>query len=72
MKKKTEQELIARAVTDPHFRKTLLADPEQAIASEEYDVSPEMLAEIKKAVTMTPAAVNAAIESAAREGGAGL
>lgn len=72
MSKKTEQELIGRAVTDPVFRKKLLADPEGVVASDGYEVSAETLAEIKKAVTLTPTAVDAAIESAVREGGAGL
>lgn len=68
---KTEKELIGRAVVDPEFRKRLLADPEGVIASEGYEVSAETLAELKKTIAMTPAAVDAAIETAMRDGGAG-
>lgn len=70
--KKTEQDLIGRAVVDPEFRKRLLADPDEVVVSEGYDVSPEMIAQIKKSIAMSPAAVDAAIESAAREGGVGM
>lgn len=68
---KTEQELIRRAVVDPEFRKRLLADAEGVIKTEGYEVSAEVLEQIKKSITMTPAAVEAAVELAAREGGVG-
>jgi hypothetical protein len=68
---KTEQELIAKAVVDSDFRKRLLADPEGVVASDGYEISAGTLKELKKTIAMTPEAVNAAIEAAVRDGGAG-
>lgn len=70
--KKTEAELIGRAVVDPSFRQQLLASPERTIEAEGYDVAPETLQRIRDAATSTPEAVDAAIATAAREGGVGM
>lgn len=69
--KKPEKDLISRAVVDPNFRKRLLADPDDVIATDGYEISDDMLAQIKKSIAMSPAAVDAAIEAAARDGGVG-
>ncbi|XXT22227.1 Franean1_4349 family RiPP [Sorangium sp. So ce429] len=70
--KKPEAELIGRAVVDSSFRQQLLADPERTIQAEGYDVGPETLQRIREAATSTPEAVDAAIATAAREGGVGM
>ncbi|WP_437735959.1 Franean1_4349 family RiPP [Sorangium sp. So ce1335] len=70
--KKTEAELIGRAVVDSSFRQQLLADPERTIAAEGYEVGSETLQRIRDASTSTPEAVDAAIAAAAREGGVGM
>lgn len=70
--KKSEAELIGRAVVDSSFRQQLLADPERTIHAEGYDVGAETLQRIRDAATSTPEAVDAAIAAAAREGGVGM
>ncbi|WP_437280738.1 Franean1_4349 family RiPP [Sorangium sp. So ce375] len=70
--KKSEAELIGRAVVDSSFRKQLLADPERTIHAEGYDVGSETLQRIRDAATSTPEAVDAAIAAAARDGGVGM
>jgi hypothetical protein len=69
--KKTEAELIGRAVVDSGFRKQLLNDPDRTIESEGYEVGPEMLERIRDAASTTPEAMDSAIAAAARAGGAG-
>jgi hypothetical protein len=49
--------LIGRAVIDPDFRRRLLTDPEATIAAEGYEVSPEIMGQLKG---MDPAAAEAA------------
>ncbi|KYF74251.1 hypothetical protein BE11_09415 [Sorangium cellulosum] len=70
--KKTEAELIGRAVVDSSFRQQLLASPERTIEAEGYEVGPETLQRIRDAATSTPEAVDAAIATAARDGGVGM
>lgn len=69
--KKTESELIGRAVVDSGFRKQLLADPDRTIQAEGYEIGSDMLERIREAAIATPEAVDAAIAAAAREGGVG-
>ncbi|MCC6556239.1 MAG: hypothetical protein IT372_25040 [Polyangiaceae bacterium] len=69
--KKSEQDLISRAVRDADFRGRLLADPNQVIESEGYAVGSEMLERIKGAGSLEPQAIEAAIATAMREGGVG-
>ena len=71
MMKKSEQDLIGRAVTDADFRRRLLADPDGTIASEDYAISDEMRQQIKDAAASSPDAIDAAIHAAGREGGIG-
>lgn len=56
------QELIERAVRDPQFRRRLLDDPEGVIREENYEISEEKLAEIKKASAAPPEAIDVIIE----------
>ncbi|WP_437594934.1 Franean1_4349 family RiPP [Sorangium sp. So ce1000] len=72
MLKKSEAELIGRAVVDSSFRQQLLADPDRTIQAEGYDVAPETLQRIRDAASSTPEAVDAAIAAAARDGGVGM
>jgi Ribosomally synthesized peptide prototyped by Frankia Franean1_4349. len=69
--KKTESELIGRAVVDSGFRRQLLTDPDSTIQAEGYEVGPETLQRIREASRSTPEAIDAAITAAAREGGVG-
>ena len=57
---RTYEDMIGRAVTDPDFRKRLLTDPETTIRVEGYEVSAEVLQQIK---AIDPEAA----EAAARE-----
>ena len=70
--KKTEADLIGRAVVDSGFRKQLLTDPDRILKDEGYTVSPETLARIREAGSSTPEAIDAAIAAAARDGGVGM
>jgi hypothetical protein len=45
---KGKDELIGRAVVDADFRKRLLTDPEGVIASEGYEVEPDVIEKIKQ------------------------
>lgn len=69
---KSEADLIGRAVVDADFRGRLLADPDGTIASEGYEVSDETRRRITEAVNSSPEAIEAAIQTAARDGGIGL
>jgi hypothetical protein len=69
--KKTEDELIQRAIVDSSFRKQLLTDPDRTIESEGYEVGKDMLQRIRDAASSTPEAVDAAIAATARDGGVG-
>lgn len=68
---KSDKDLIGRAVVDAAFRARLLADPDGVIEAEGYVVADETRARIKEAASSTTASVEAAIHSAAREGGVG-
>lgn len=59
---KSVQELVERAVRDPQFRRRLLEDPEGVIREEDYEISAEKLAEIKKASEAPPEAIDVIIE----------
>ncbi len=68
---KTEQDLISRAIREPEFRNRLLKDPDEVIRTEGYSVGEETQARLKSASTMSPQALEAAMMTAAREGGVG-
>ena len=48
MAKQDLERLIGRAVLDPKFRESLLADPEKAIREGDFDLSDEEMAALKK------------------------
>jgi hypothetical protein len=48
-KKKTVEDLIGHAMSDKSFRTRLLASPEETLAAEGYEVSPEVIEAIKAA-----------------------
>lgn len=69
--KRSESDLIGRAVVDTGFRARLLKDPEGVISAEGYEVGSEMRGRLKEAASSSPDAIDAAIAAAAREGGVG-
>jgi len=69
--KKSEKDLIGRAVVDSEFRARLLKDPDGVISAEGYEVADETRSRIREAASSTPTAVAAAIDAAVREGGVG-
>lgn len=69
--KRSEKDLIGRAVVDAEFRTRLLKDPDGVISGEGYEVGEETRERIRQAASASPAAVESAISASAREGGVG-
>ena len=69
--KKSERDLIGRAVVDAEFRGRLLKDPDGVVEIEGYEISDDARARLRETASLSPAAVEAAIATAAREGGVG-
>jgi hypothetical protein len=61
------QELIQRAVEDPDFRRKLLADPEEVVRIEGYEISSEKIEKIKEFSEAPPEAIDAIVQQV-REG----
>lgn len=59
MAEKGQNELIGRAIVDRDFRNRLLEDPEKVIEEEGYEVSDEVLQQIK---AVDPRAADTAVE----------
>lgn len=53
-------ELIGRAVQDPDFRRRLLADPEEAVAAEGYELDKDQIEALQQ---LDPEAIDKAIEA---------
>ncbi len=53
-------ELIGRAVQDPDFRRRLLADPEEAVAAEGYELDEDQIEALQQ---LDPEAIDKAIEA---------
>ena len=56
--KKGYNELVGRAIIDADFRKKLLADPEQVIAAEEFEIEQAVVDKLK---AIDPVAAEAAV-----------